>query len=139
MVHIQPEIRRYSYRLAATMALYVVILIAVNLWFRRAPPHGLLAYVAAVLPAFPIAGIFVVIGRLIVELRDEYIRMQFVRHLLVATAITLSLTTAWGFLEGFGLAPHVAGYYAATIWFSTFGIIAWVAAIAAWRSCRAAR
>jgi hypothetical protein len=138
-MYVQPEMKRYSYRLAATMTVYVLTLIGVNLWFRAAPPSGVLAYIAAVLPALPIAGVFVVIGRLMVELRDEYIRAQFVRQSLIATAVTLSITTGWGFLEGFGLAPHVAGYYAATIWFVVFGIIAMGNALLTWRACRAAR
>lgn len=136
---VPPEIKRYSLRLTIVMTLYVVVLVGVNLWFRRAPPAGAVAYVAAVLPALPIAGVFVVIGRLIVEMRDEYVRSQFVRHSLIATGLTLSMTTAWGFLEGFGLAPHVAGYYAATVWFSVFGVIAVANALLAWRASRLAR
>ncbi len=136
---VPPEIKRYSLRLTIVMTLYVVVLVGVNLWFRRAPPAGAVAYVAAILPALPIAGVFVVIGRLIVEMRDEYVRSQFVRHSMIATGLTLSMTTAWGFLEGFGLAPHVAGYYAATVWFSVFGVIAVANALLAWRASRLAR
>jgi len=138
-VYAQPEMKRYTYRLAATMTVYILTLIGVNAWFRIAPPSGALAYVAAVMPALPIAGTFIVIGRLMIELRDEYIRAQFVRQSLIATAVTLSITTGWGFLEGFGLAPHVAGYYAATIWFVVFGVIAMGNAVLTWRACRAAR
>lgn len=119
---IAPEMKRYTRRLLAVMSLYGVTLVAVNLWFRLAPPSGPLAYVAAVLPALPIAGVFVVIGRLLVEMRDEYVRMLLVRQSLIATGLALSVTTAWGFLEGFGLAPHVAGYYAAVIWFAGLGV-----------------
>lgn len=138
-MRIQPEIKRYCLRLGITMALYGVTLVGVNLWFRHAPPTGVLAYVAAVLPALPIAGVFVVIGRLIVEMRDEYIRAQFIRHSLIATGLTLSITTGWGFLEGFGLARHIAGYYAATIWFSAFGLITCANTVMMLRECRAAR
>lgn len=126
-----PEIRRYTRRLLMVMTVYAATLVGVNLWFRHAPPTGVLAYIAAVLPAVPIAGVFVVIGRLLVELRDEYVRMLLVLQALVATGFTLSVTTAWGFLEGFGLAPHVAGYYAATLWFAGLGIGAGVSAVRA--------
>ncbi|MGO1305496.1 MAG: hypothetical protein ACTMKV_12010 [Sphingomonas parapaucimobilis] len=116
-----PEMKRYTRRLFVTMTLYGVALIGANMWFRHAPPTGALAYLVAILPALPIMGVFVVIGRLMVEMRDEYIRMQFVRHSLIATGITLSFTTAWGFLEGFGLVAHMQGYWAATLWFSGLG------------------
>lgn len=136
-MNIRPEIKRYSYRLSATMTLYVGVLIAVNLWFRTAPPIGPLAYVAAALPALPIAGVFVIMGRLFVEMQDEYVRAQFVRHSLMATGLTLSIITGWGFLERFGLAPHVAGYYASTIWFALLGLITGVNSLLTWHASRA--
>lgn len=124
-----PEIKRYTARLIATMTLYAATLVGVNLWFRFSPPGGALAYVAAILPAVPIALVFVVIGRLLVEMRDEYLRAQMVRDQLVATGVTLSITTAWGFLEGFGLIGHAPGYYAATLWFGALGVAACVRGI----------
>lgn len=118
----QPEMKRYTVRLFSVMSVYVATLIGVNLWFRHDPPSGPIAYVAAVLPAIPIMGVFVVIGRLLVELRDEYVRMLLVRQSLVATGFALSVCTAWGFLEGFMRVPHVPGYYAAVLWFSGLGV-----------------
>lgn len=117
-----PEMKRYTRRLFAVMATYVVTLILVNYWFRHAPPTGWLGYLAAVLPAIPIMGVFVVIGRLLVEMRDEYVRMLLVRQSLIATGFALSITTAWGFLEGLMRVPHVPGYYAAVLWFSGLGV-----------------
>ncbi|KQN37803.1 hypothetical protein ASG37_09660 [Sphingomonas sp. Leaf407] len=116
------EIKRYTVRLVSVMTLYGVALVGVNLWFRYSAPTGALAYLAAVLPAMPIALVFVVIGRLLVEMHDEYLRAQMVRDILVATGVTLSITTALGFLEGFDLIGHVRGYYAATIWFGALGV-----------------
>lgn len=118
----QPEMRRYTRRLFTAMTLYGIALVTVNLWFRHAAPHGVIAYVAAVLPALPIMAVFVIIGRLLVEMRDEYVRMLLVRQSLVATGFALSVTTAWGFLEGFVHVPHVPGYYAAVLWFAGLGV-----------------
>ena len=95
---------------------------AVNRWFDTAPPTGWLAYVAAILPALPIMGVFVVLARLLVEMRDEYVRLLLVRQSLVATGFALSLTTAWGFLESFAHVPHVPGYCAAVAWFAGLGV-----------------
>ena len=114
--------RRYTMRLLTVMTIYVVTLIGVNLWFKHAPPTGALAYVAAILPALPIIAVFVVIGRLLVELRDEYVRMLLVRQSLIATGFALSVATAWGFLEDFLNVPHMPGYYAAVLWFGGLGL-----------------
>ena len=119
---LRPEMRRYLRRLAITMIAYAVILVGVITWFRTAPPTGVLAYVAAILPALPIAALFVVIGRLFVELSDEYVRMLLVRQSLVATGFALSACTVWGFLEGFVHVPHMPGYWAAVLWFSGLGV-----------------
>ena len=117
-----PAMRTYTRSVLLLMAGYVAILVGVNLFFRNSHPSGVSAYLAAVLPALPIIGVFAVIGRLLIELRDEYIRMLFVRQILVATGFTLSVATAWGFLEAFDLVPHVEAYYAATLWFGGLGI-----------------
>ncbi|MEG3091979.1 hypothetical protein [Sphingomonas sp. PB1R3] len=130
----QPEMKRYTRRLITTMTLYAVALVGANMWFRHAHPTGMLAYMVAVLPALPIMGVFVVIGRLLVEMRDEYVRMLLVRQSLIATGFALSVTTAWGFLEGFDLAPHVPGYYAAVIWFTGLGIGGCFNAVQEWRT-----
>lgn len=117
-----PEMRRYTKSVILLMSAYVAILIGVNIFFRNSHPTGLSAYAAAILPALPIIGVFAVIGRLLVELRDEYIRMLFVRQILIATGFTLSVATAWGFLEAFELVPHAEAYYAAMLWFGGLGI-----------------
>jgi hypothetical protein len=45
-----------------------------------------------------------------------------VRQALVATGFTLSLSTMWGFLENFGLVPHVETFYIAVLWFGGLGV-----------------
>jgi hypothetical protein len=81
-----------------------------------------LKYVVAVLPALPIVGIFVAIGRYLVEEQDEYVRMLMVRQTLWASAFMLTLATVWGFLETFDLVGHVDGYWAAVSWFFGLGV-----------------
>ena len=71
------------------------------------------AYLAAVLPALPIIGIFAAIGRYLVEEHDEYVRMLMVRQTLWASAFALSVATVWGFLESFDMVGHVEAYYVA--------------------------
>jgi ABC-type multidrug transport system permease subunit len=46
-------------------------------------------------------------GRFLMEETDENQRMRMVRASLVATGFVLVLASLWGFLEMFGLVPHV--------------------------------
>jgi hypothetical protein len=82
-------------------------------------PHSV-AWLVAILPALPIIGIFVAIGRYLVEEQDEYVRMLMVRQTLWASGFALSVATVWGFLENFGLVGHVEAYYISVLWF--FGL-----------------
>ncbi|MGW8137255.1 hypothetical protein [Sphingomonas zeae] len=133
---LRPEMKRYTYRLLLTFCVYAIALVGANMWFRHAPPSGLLAYVVAILPALPIMGVFVVIGRLLVEMRDEYVRMLIVRQSLIATGFALSVSTAWGFLEGFGLVEHAQGYWTTVLWFAGLGLGGCFNALTEWRAAR---
>jgi hypothetical protein len=114
--------RRYLLRLSAAMAAYIVTLSAALRFVGGHTVTGPLAYILALLPGLSIAGVFWAIGRLMVEEKDEYVRMLFVRQSLVATAFTLSITTMWGFLENFDLVPHVDAFYIAVLWFAGLGL-----------------
>ena len=114
--------RRYVIGTAMLMTGYVLILFGVTTYFRNSHPTGPLAYVAAVLPALPIVGVFALIGRYMVEERDEYLRMLLVRQSLIATGFAMTIATIWGFLESFGLVPHVDAYFAAILWFAGLGL-----------------
>lgn len=113
---------RYSIRVLGLMLAYAVLLVLANLLFERTHPQGVAAWALALLPALPVIGVFAAIGRLLVELKDEYVRMLMVRQSLVATATMLAIVTAYGFLEDFGLAPHLPAYYATILWFAGLGV-----------------
>lgn len=91
--------------------------------------NGVTAYLAAVVPALLIIGIFFAVGRYLVEERDEYVRMLMVRQTLIATAIALSCATVWGFLTSARLAPHLDAYWIAVVWFGGLGAGACVNAL----------
>lgn len=116
--------RRYTRSVLLLMTGYVLILFGVVSFalHHPLPLQGPLGYVAGLLPALPIIGVFFAIGRYLVEEQDEYLRAQFVRQSLIATGFALSVATAWGFLENFGLVRHVYGYYAAILWFAGLGL-----------------
>ena len=114
--------RRYSLRIGAAMAAYIVTLTAALTFVGGGSVTGVAAYLLALLPGLSVAGVFWAIGRLLVEETDEYMRLLLVRQSLVATGFTLSIVTMWGFLENFDLVPHVDAFYIAVLWFGGLGL-----------------
>ncbi len=114
--------RTYNRRAIPLMIAYVAAL-AVAIWLRdRIAPTGLLAVALAILPALPLVGMVWALGRLLVEEQDEYLRSLHVRQFMIATGFMLVVTCVWGFLETFGLVPHVPMYWAFIIWCAGLGI-----------------
>jgi hypothetical protein len=122
----QRAYKRYNRTVIVLSLVYVALLFAAETVIRRSQLGGPLAYVVAVLPALPIIGIFAAIGRYLVQETDEYIRFLTVRQTLIASGLTLSVATAWGFLEAFGLASHFDTYWIAVIWFAGLGLGAFI-------------
>jgi hypothetical protein len=114
--------KNYNIRVVWLSALYAVFLIGAVYGFKHHLLSGLAAYVAAVLPALPIIGVFAAMGRYLIEEQDEYVRYLLVRQTLWASAFTLSAATIWGFLENFELVGHVDSYMIAVVWFFGLGV-----------------
>ena len=117
-----PASKQYNRRVIWLSLAYVLFLFGAISAFQQRMIEGPLAYLVAVLPALPIVGVFVAIGRYLVEERDEYVRMLMVRQSLWASGFALSIATAWGFLENFELVGHVDAYYIAVLWFAGLGL-----------------
>jgi hypothetical protein len=117
-----PAQKRYVLRVAVCTAAYIITLSIAIRYVRDGSVTGPLAYVLGVLPGLSVAGFFWAIARLIVEEKDEYLRMLLVRQALVATGFTLSLVTIWGFLENLLLVPHIDAFYVAILWFFGLGV-----------------
>jgi len=117
--------KRYNRDILVLMVGYAAVLMSVVTYAHgHWPLRGVAGVVLALLPALPIIGVFGVMARYLIEESDEYIRSRFVQQALLATGLTLSVCTAWGFLENFGVAPHVYAYYAAILWFGAQGVVA---------------
>jgi xanthosine utilization system XapX-like protein len=114
--------KRYNWRVIWLSLLYAAFLIGPVYGFKHQLISGAFAYIAAVLPAVPIIGIFGAIGRYLVEEQDEYVRMLMVRQTLWASGFALSVATVWGFLESFNLVEHVDAYSVAIVWFAGLGL-----------------
>lgn len=117
-----PATRRYNRRVIILSLIYAGALFSAVYLFKHHLISGPLAWIVAALPALPIIGIFVVIGRLLVEETDEYLRMLLIRQTLWASGFSLSLATLWGFLESFELVGHIDSYYVAVLWFGGLGL-----------------
>jgi hypothetical protein len=81
---------------------------------------GPLVWALALIPGLAMVGIFYAYGMLIIEQKDEFIRMLVLRQLLIGTGIALSFATVWGFLEKFGLIEPIDPFYFVLAWL--FGV-----------------
>ena len=117
-----PALKQYRSRVIWLSLLYVATLIISIYAFNHRLIEGPFGYLAAIMPALPIIGIFAAIGRYLVDEQDEYVRMLMVRQTLWASGFALSLATIWGFLESFGLAGHIDAFYVAVAWFGGLGL-----------------
>lgn len=118
-----PALRRYLYRLAALMSLYIALIFIAGYVFRHAPPSGVAAFALALLPALPIVAVVWVIMRLIVEEQDEYLRLLYVKQNLFATGFCLTVMTIWEFFQNYDLVSHdTHGFGATFVWFVGLGI-----------------
>ncbi len=114
--------RRYIQRTLLFSGLYMLSLFVAVFLHSRGLMEGPLAYPLAILPGLAIAGVFLAIGRLIVEEEDEFIRMLIVRQSLIATGFALSISTVYGFLNSFELAPPIPAYWTTILWFAGLGV-----------------
>lgn len=117
-----PAQRRYNWRVLGLSLAYAGALIGVSFVFRSSPPTGPVAWALALLPALPLVGIFIAMGRYLIEENDEYLRAMVARQSLVASGFMLIVTTCWGFLQSFGQLPRADFYWAAILWFAGLGL-----------------
>lgn len=122
MMNRSPAMRRYNARVIGLSLAYVAALFGVTYLFRDFHLSGPAAWGLALLPALPLVGIFIAMGRYLIEEGDEYLRAVETRKSLIATGFMLIVTTCWGFLQSFGQVPQVDFYWAAIVWFAGLGV-----------------
>lgn len=118
----KPEAKRYLIRIAVAMVLYLGSLYAAEILIEDQGMTGWPAYTLAALPGLAFAAIFWIFARLIVEERDEFLRLLYVRQMMVATGLTLTGAAVWGFLETYLPVPHVEAYWWPTLWCFGLGV-----------------
>ena len=53
---------------------------------------------------------------------DEFQKMLLVRQSLIATGLTMAIVSIYGFLENFGVAPHVDAFWWPIVWFGGLAV-----------------
>ena len=114
--------RRYQRRMSISSWTYVAALLLAIFAYKQFHLGGPLAYVVALLPALPLIGMFVSMGLYLREETDEFQRQVQVESSLCATGVVLVLCAGWGFLEMFGLAPHVEAWVLVPVWAGCLGV-----------------
>jgi hypothetical protein len=112
----------YNRRMLPLAAAYVVVMLGAILMHDRLHVTGPALYAIAVLPALPLIGVVWALGRFLIEETDEYQRALAVRKMLVASGFLLVVATIWGFLEEFGLVPHLPAYWCFIVWCIGLGV-----------------
>ena len=113
---------RYTYRfMLATLAYVVGMLIAVSIYNANSS-LGLLAYPVSLLPTLPALAMIVVMGLYLFEEEDEYLRHRASVSSIIGLGFVLVLGTVWGFLETFGLVPHIWAWWVVPAWAMGLGM-----------------
>lgn len=119
---LSPALRRYNRRFVTASLAYVVALFAaigLDDYFALTGPA---LWIIALLPTVPIMAMIWTMARLLNEETDEYLRMQSINAALFATGFLLVIATLWGFLETFGVVPHVWTWAAFPVWALGLGV-----------------
>jgi hypothetical protein len=108
----QQRLRR---RAIPVLVCYFAVFFAVWWVFEHHRAHGVLAFVLAALPALPLIGAIILIGRYIHEETDEFKRAVMVEAILWGAGLTMVVTTLWGFVELFNPIVRLSAVWVFTV------------------------
>ncbi|MGB3471725.1 MAG: hypothetical protein WBA51_12965 [Erythrobacter sp.] len=113
---------RYNRRMLLASFGYVLGLgIAISL-YNRMELTGIAAFGVALLPTVPTFGMIWAMARYLIEETDEYLRHRTIMAALMALGLVLVVGIFWGFLETFGVVPHVWAWWVLPVWAIGLGI-----------------
>ncbi len=119
-------VRRYNRRFLGASALYAIAMIAAGAATNYIPDASPLIWALAILPMLPAFGMIWAMMRYLAEEADEYQRHRAVQASMVGLALVLVIGTGWGFLETFGLVPHIWAWWVFPAWAMGLGVgMAW--------------
>ncbi|WP_324697608.1 hypothetical protein ACLIMP_03685 [Novosphingobium aerophilum] len=109
--------RRYMLRFLPITAAYVGGIALASALIPDHAPADARTIAISILPGLAVIGWLWAMGRLLVELEDEYLRMLEVRKFLVATGMMLAATSMWGILELYSPeVPRLPVFFVMPIW-----------------------
>lgn len=117
-----PAYRQYTRRMVGFSLTYVAAIFGAALAIPAGAAPSPLSIGLALLPALATLGIIWTIGRLLIELDDEYLRLLEVRKFVVATGVVLALASVWGLLELLASVPRVPVFWAFPVWAVSLGL-----------------
>ncbi len=114
--------RRYMWRFLPAMFVYVILLMAAVSFANDNQPTGVIAWAVAIAPAIPILFAIRAVFLLPREEDDEYQRDRIYRAYAWATGATLMVASVAGFLDMFGVIPHLELWVVFPMWAVFMGI-----------------
>ena len=123
MTSTMPAVKRYTRRMGWAFAAYVAALFGANAIDHAYHPGGATLIALSVVPALPIIAIIAIIGRYLVEERDEYLRHRIVTCMLFGTGVLLAVGTVYNFLSGSGAIDPMPRLWVFPVW-----CLSWAAA-----------
>lgn len=109
-------IRDYNRRFLIASAVYTVGMLGAAGIADRIDPASPVMWGLAIAPMIPAFGMIWAMMRYLREETDEYQRYKAVRAAMIGLGCVLMLGTGWGFLETFGLVPHIWAWWVFPAW-----------------------
>jgi uncharacterized membrane protein len=108
--------RRYVTRFLPAMLAYCLMLTPAISFFQDAKPTGVLAWAVAIAPAIPLLFAIRALMLYYKEEDDEFLKAMATQSHLLATGFMMAIATVYGFLDMFGLVPHVQTWAVFPVW-----------------------
>lgn len=119
---IGPALRVYNRRILVAGAVYMACFFASVWLYERLPHDSPVLWPMALVPVVPLLAMIWAMVRYLADETDEYLRHRAIVAALFGLAVMLALATVWGFLETFGLAPHLWNWWVFPVWAVVTGL-----------------
>lgn len=117
-----PALQAYNKRMLLASLGYVVGLGVATLIYERVRLAVPLLAVLALLPAIPTLAMIWAMARYLLDETDEYLRHRTLLASVIGLGFVLTLGSFWGFLETFGVVPHVWAWWVVPVFAIGMGI-----------------
>ncbi len=115
-------LRDYNRRFLIFSAVYAAVMMGAGGATNYIAQNSPLMWALAILPMLPAFGMIWTMMRYLRDETDEYMRHRAVSASMFGLGLVLVLGTGWGFLETFGLAPHIWAWWVFPAWAIGLGI-----------------